>query len=188
MKKLLLFVTIFLFARENPFIPVVTNNSNYKIKKKFFLHKKITLPNDARVLKSFVIYYQTLNGTIKKLEIPIQEEIDWHTPLSISTTKSKLLIKKIDLKFLTLYVKNNQIFLKTDDKIVRSFFLVEPFRFVIDFNGKKNFITISKDTDFYIKKIVLGNHKKFYRMVLYLDGAYKIKIKKRVEGYKIEFQ
>ena len=66
--------------------------------------------------------------------------------------------------------------------------LIKPFRYVIDFQANKNFLTFKKQTNSFIKKIVLGNHNGFYRVVLYLDGTYKASIKKTDEGYLIEFK
>jgi len=62
---LLLLVVILLNARENPFIPVVTNNNKNLIKKTLFKDIKTNLPSDARVLKSVTFTYQTLTGEIK---------------------------------------------------------------------------------------------------------------------------
>jgi len=189
MKKLLfLLLTTVLFARINPFIPAVTNENNNYIKKAMFKQKSFTLPNDTRILKSVIFKYQTLTGTIKSLETPINKEIDWHNPLILSTKTKNISTTKVQISFLNFYIKKHQILIETKNKIIRKFLLVKPFRYVIDFKANKNFLTFSKKTNTFIKKIVLGNHNEFYRVVLYLDGTYKISIKNEQKGYLVEFR
>jgi len=190
MKKILfLLATTFLFARENPFIPVVTNESNRIIQKQQFKSKKILLSSDARVLKSVIIKYQALNGSIKTIEYPINKAIDWHNPLYLSTkiTTNKI-SKKVKIGFLNFYIKKHKLLIQTKDKLIRNFMLIKPFRYVVDFQANKNFLTFKKQTNSFIKKIVLGNHNGFYRVVFYLDGTYKIKVTKTAEGYLFEFR
>ena len=189
MKKLLfLLIITFIYARQNPFIPAVINENHNIIQKEFFSQKQISLPNDARVLKNITFTYQTLNGSIKQKVFIINKSIDWHNPIIISTNKHQIKPKKIQLLFLNFYIKNHKLLIQTKDKIIRNFTLVKPFRYVIDFRANKNFLTFSKDTNSFIKKIVLGNHNGFYRIVLYLDGAYKIVTKHNNEGYLLEFK
>ena len=190
MKKLLflLIANIVLFARENPFVPVVKNDNKHIVKKEYFSSQKVILPSDARVLKSVTFTYQTLNGSIKQTTFPINKSIDWHNKITISTNQIEIKPKKIALLFLNFYIKKHKLLIQTNDKIIRQFALIKPFRYVIDFKANKNFLTYSKNTDTFIKKIVLGNHNGFYRVVLYLDGTYKIKIKHNNEGYLIEFR
>jgi len=189
MKKILfLLVAIYAFARVNPFIPVVTNESNRIIKQTQFKSKKLTLPSDARILKSVIIKYQALNGSIKEIEFPINKAIDWHNPLFLSTQKINFPTQKIKIAFLNFYIKKHKLLITTQDKLIRQFMLVKPFRYVIDFKADKNFLTFTKKTNSFIKKIVLGNHNGFYRIVLYLDGTYKVNTKKTDEGYLFEFR
>jgi len=188
LRILLLFVAILLFARENPFVPVVTNN-NKVIKKSYFKQTKIHLPDDARVIKTIIIRYQTLNGSIKDFKVNINKEIDWHNPIYISTKiiKHKEISTKVG--FLKFDIDKHKLFIYTTNPIIRSFFLVEPFRFVIDFKANKDFLTYRKNIqNAFIKKITIGNHEGFYRVVLYLDGKYNTNIKKQSEGYLIEFK
>jgi len=188
MKVLFLLLTTLLFARENPFIPVVTNENNNIIKKTIFKSKTITLPNDARVIKSVIFKYQALNGSIKEIEYPINKAVDWHNPITIYSKLKTPPTLQVKLLFLNFYIKKHKLFIQTKDKIIRSFILVKPFRFVCDFRANKNFLTDTKTTDTFIKQIVIGNHKDFYRVVLYLDGAYKTTIKNTEEGYLIDFK
>jgi hypothetical protein len=189
MKKLLFFLVItFSFARVNPFIPVVTNENNNLVKKDFFKSTKLQLPSDARILKSIIIKYQALNGSIKQIEFPINKAIDWHNPIYVSTKPHQIQPTKIKVGFLNFYIQKHKILIQTSNPLIRHFMLVKPFRYVLDFKANKNFLTYSKTTDTFIKKIVLGNHAGFYRVVLYLDGTYKTNIKKTDEGYLVEFK
>jgi hypothetical protein len=72
--------------------------------------------------------------------------------------------------------------------MIRHFVLVEPFRVVFDFKANRNFLTYNKQLNSFIKKIVIGNHDGFYRVVLYTDGVYKPIIKKVDKGYLIDFK
>ncbi len=99
MKKTILFtiLSVFLFARENPFVPA-------EIIKKFeeatnetktyppFSSKEISLPSSARVLKEIVIKYQNVDGSESLKKISINESIDWHKPLVIAQ-KEEILFK-----------------------------------------------------------------------------------------------
>jgi len=184
----LLVLTTLVFARENPFIPVVTNENNNLIKKEYFSQKTIQLPNDARIIKSITFKYQTLTGSIKEIAYPINKAIDWHNPIIIKTKQKTISPKKIKVGFLNFYIKKHKVLIQTQNKLLRNFMLIKPFRYVIDFQANKNFLTFKKQTNSFIKKIVLGNHNSFYRVVLYLDGTYKASIKKTDEGYLIEFK
>jgi hypothetical protein len=188
MRILFLLLTTLLFARENPFVPVVTNKNKNIIKKNYFTSTKINLPSDARVLKTIIFKYQTLTGSIKELKIPINQAIDWHNPMIVYTKHKNISTKKIKIGFLSLYIKKHKLLIFTKDKLIRNFLLVKPFRYVLDFKADKNFLTYTKKTDSFIKKIVLGNHSRFYRVVLYLDGTYKTNITDTPEGYLIEFK
>jgi hypothetical protein len=189
MKKILfLLISVFAFARVNPFIPVITNENNHTLKKSTFQSKKLSLPSDARVLKSIIIKYQALNGSIKTITYPINKYIDWHDPLYVSTQIKKFNPIELKVGFLTFYIQQHKTLIQTNNKIIRHFMLVRPFRYVIDFRANKNFLTFSKTSNSFIKKIVLGNHRGFYRVVLYLDGTYKVHITKTAEGYLVVFK
>ena len=188
MRLLFLLLTTILFARENPFKPVVTNENGEIIKKEMFSSKKIQLPNDARTIKSIIFKYQALNGSIKTIEYPINKAIDWHNPILISTQTKKTISLKVRVLFLNFYIQKHKLFIQTNNKIIRHFILVKPFRYVIDIKANKNFLTGEKKINSFIKKIVLGNHHGFYRIVLYLDGRYKTIIKNNAEGYLVEFK
>jgi len=189
MRYLLLFVTTLLFGRINPFVPVVTNNNKTIIKKSYFSSKKLTLPNDIRVLKKIKIEYQTLSGAIKEVVFPVDKAVDWHNPILVKSISKKLKSQQIKVSFLNFDIYNQKVKLFTKDKIIRKFLLVEPFRFVVDFKADKNFLSYTKKlNNSFIKKIAIGNHSGFYRVVFYLDAKYKTDVKKIDKGYLIEFK
>ena len=192
MKTLFLYIMLsfsLLFGRENPFTPMVVNKNSVLIKKTLFKEKKFQLPSDARVLKSVIFEYQSLNGSIKKITFPIEKEVDWHNPLLLQSLKKVMPKKYIKVGFLKFFIDNKSVTIFTNEKILRNFLLVAPFRYVIDFQAEKNFLSYSKTIkDSFVKAIKIGNHSSFYRVVLFLDGEYKSKIKKIQKGYKIEFK
>ena len=80
-----------LAARENPFKPIIDNTvlpvtSNSVEKAPPFEEVKVQLPADARVLTSVAIYYQSIDGSIKKEIVAIDRSIDWHDPILITQT------------------------------------------------------------------------------------------------------
>jgi len=95
---------------------------------------------------------------------------------------------KIKVAFLNFYIDKYKLLIDTTDTMIRHFVLVKPFRVIFDFKANKSFLTYTKKTNTFIKKIVIGNHSGFYRVVLYTDGVYKPIIKKTAEGYLVEFR
>jgi len=183
----LLLIT-YLSGRENPFIPVINNENRVIVKKNKFESASTMLPSDARVLKSVTFTYQTLTGSILTKTININQEIDWHSPIYVYQNKINIKPQKIKVGFLNFYIKKHKVFIETNDKLIRIFVLVKPFRFVLDFKSNRDFLTYRKSVNSFIKKIVIGNHSDFYRVVLYADGVYKPILKKIVEGYLIDFK
>lgn len=87
---LVLFFSVFLIARENPFIPSGEMDedkikaTNIKPLIEDFEKKRINLPNSARILKYITIGYQTIDGSIKEKKVLVNENIDWHDDLILS--------------------------------------------------------------------------------------------------------
>ncbi|HIQ51550.1 MAG TPA: AMIN domain-containing protein [Nautiliaceae bacterium] len=191
MKKILyLFIFTFLFGRINPFEPVVTPSKQNMISPEYFKDTKVYLPDDARVLKKIVFVYQNVNGDIKQKEVKIDKYIDFHKPIYISHSPKKFKIKRLTfLDLFTMYIKDKKILIETNDKLIRHFFLVDPFRIVLDFKREADFLTIKRALkNHFIKKIVVGNHKGYYRVVIYFDAKYLYKLTKLKEGIKIELR
>ena len=190
MKKILfLLIPFLLFARINPFEPVITPE-NTKIKnKQYFKEVKVYLSSDARVLKKVILVYQTLNSDIKEKVVNIDKAIDFHSPIIISHMKKNFPIKVLYFPVFKLYIKNKKLFFATKDKLIRSFFLAKPFRLVLDFKRKVDFLTIQRNIkNSFVKKIVIGAHSDFYRVVVYFDAKYSYKIKKDINGVLVEIR
>ena len=190
MKFIFLLIPFILFARINPFEPVLTPSEGNFIKSSFFKKAKVKLPNNARILKKIIFVYETLDSNIKQKEVKINKNIDFHYPFIIFQKKEKFQIKTLNFPVFKMYIKNYKIFIKTKNTLIRNFFLAEPFRLVLDFkSGNLNFLTISKLIKHsFVKKVVLGAHSGFYRIVVYFDAKYTYKIKKDPEGILIELK
>jgi len=205
---LILFLLTALDARENPFFPVdsseeisVTTNQINTIPP--LKRASIELPSTARVLESVTIRYKNLDGSIATKSVEIKEGVDWHLPLFISqsycsndskTTKSQVKTLKVkqekalevlNLDFIRFVVTGNQIKIITKDKLLRDFLLIKPHRIVCDFKRDidiRSYITkLPKGLVF--KRIRIGAHKGYYRVVVELDGYYTYRLKKENSAY-----
>ena len=191
MKKLLfLFILTFLYARINPFEPVVKPQNTIVINPTYFKETKVDLPSDARILKEVIFVYQSVSGDIKEKKVKINKHIDFHKPIYISHTPKTFPLRELNfLDLFKMYIKNKKILINTKDKLIRHFFLVKPFRIVLDFKKDADFLTIKKNLkNSIVKKVVVGNHTGYYRVVIYFDAKYMYKITKTDEGVKIELQ
>ncbi len=88
MRHLVFFISLLSLAlgRENPFMATNMNENtveatNIKHEYEAFEKKEINLPNNARVIKSITIDYQTLDGSIEKKKLKVDRRFDWHDPL-----------------------------------------------------------------------------------------------------------
>jgi len=188
-RAIFLLIPVFLMARINPFEPVINPEKTLILKPYYFKNKKVYLPRDSRILKKIIFVYQTLSGDIKQKEIEINKNIDFHKPIIISHNVKKFPEKIINFSVCKIYIKNKKIFIETKNKLLRYFFLAKPFRIVLDFKKSVDFSTIKKNLqNSFIKKIVIGAHSKFYRIVIYFDAKYAYKIKKDINGVLIELR
>ena len=123
----LLILTIFLFGRENPFLP-------------------------------------TKKGDIK----PVQFKI------------AKFEIPQIKpFKWISFEIDKNIIKIFTRDKLKKVFTVDNPYKLVLDFRSKRGFLTKKIDIkNSYIKNIVIGSHKNYYRVAITLKQKYRYKIDK----------
>ncbi len=195
-------------ARENPFKPVIDDtvlpiSSNQVKKAPPFKSVKVSLPNDARVLTSVAIYYQSIDGSIKKRVVPVDRSIDWHRPLLISqavqhkgsastpekdgtkVSKKESAQKRLKpLPFLEIEIGKKRLRIVTKDKKIRSFHLSNPFKVAIDFKRRAGFLTkhIAIDTAPF-KSLDIGNHNGYYRVVVTLDAPYRYEIIRTDDGY-----
>ena len=199
-------------ARENPFFPAkgerdmpYTSNKDRTLPP--LQRATLSLPSQARIIQKVTVEYKCLDGSIEQKSIELQNSVDWHLPIFISQsyvkteaenkpeikhltkkpkrTKKKNSFKKIaSFQYGNFYASSKTLKIVTNDKILRKFMLVDPHRIVIDFNRDTSLKTYTKQNKNSIfKKIRIGNHSKYYRVVIELDGEYRYKMKKIPNGY-----
>jgi len=203
---IILMLLLSLNARENPFFAVkgekdITISSNKNNDKVPLKRATITLPSEARILKKVTVEYKNLDGSINKKSIELDNSVDWHLPIFISQNyneskpynsikQQKIKNKKQNyqkiaaIKYAKFYCLDKNLKILTKDKMIRVFQLVNPSRIVIDFkrdSTMKSYSSITKKQVF--KKIRIGNHNGYYRVVIELDGLYKYEKTKIVDGY-----
>jgi len=209
---LLFALTYSLIARENPFFPLnsdldipLTTNQTQSVPK--LKRAALSLPSTARQIESVTVKYKNLDGSIDTKSIELQNCIDWHIPIFISQnynlssekeskkkTQPVVKLKKktkftkfTSLKFISFYTNEKVMKIKTKDEMIRSFLLTKPHRIVCDFKRAtdiRSFEKISSKKRIF-KKINIGTHSGYYRVVIELDGFYKYSIKKSTDGYII---
>jgi len=202
MKRIIIVLTIFslaLIARDNPFKPVVSNATmgkatNIAQQYKPLKIEKFKLPTPSRVIKKVKFEILNVDGSVSESSFAIDKKIDWHKDIILSNmpilTDNK--IKKTEpkllkpFKFLSVLIDGNKLLLKTDDSMIRELFFAKPYKIAVDFKRNVSFYTkiIKLKTPPFVK-IIIGNHGKFYRVVIRLDGKYRYKIKKNSNGYLI---
>ncbi len=196
---ILLFTMISLFGRDNPFFPADPNekqmiSSNKVDTLKPFTTQQISLPNSARAVKAIIVRYQNLDGSISNAQLDLNNAIDWHEPFVITqkqtnempSLKNKELVKTVGSKFISFTPNEKSMKIVTKDKLIRSFMLSSPQRIVIDFSRDTSF----KPKEFVINqapynKIRMGNHDKYYRVVIELDGQYRYKLQTSKEDHTV---
>ena len=91
---LFLSFVVILEARENPFETqmspqIVGQTTQIKDERTDFQTASITLPSSARILKSASVTFQNLDGSISEEIIGIEQNVDWHLPLILSSQKKE---------------------------------------------------------------------------------------------------
>jgi len=141
-------LSVALFARENPFVPLKSSKdigeaTSIKDTRKEFVAQSITLPSSARILKSMELHYQNLDGSIESKVVLIDKNIDWHDELVLQKLQDKPVMQepmpsisdeeeqseaKIEIKKsvnfqnrLTIDFIENNLWIKTKDKKLRDF-------------------------------------------------------------------
>ena len=211
MIKVLLVLPIFLLilnARENPFFATkgeqgITYSSNENRTKQPLKRAAISLPSQARILKKVTVEYKTLNGSIEKRTITLDNTVDWHLPIFVSQSFSreqkneksikkvktkKLKYKKIaSIKEVSFFSSGKSLKIISKDKVLRNFLLVNPHRLVIDFNRDSSMKSYTqKISKSRFKQIKIGNHDKYYRAVIELDGHYRYQLENLSNGYLLK--
>jgi hypothetical protein len=203
MKKsviLLILCSLALIARDNPFKPVVSNSSMGKATNvdngyKPLKIEKFKLPSSSRVIKNVKFEILNVDGSISEASFAIDKKVDWHQDIILSNmpivtaNKPKKIEPKLlkPFKFLSVLIDKNKLLLKTNDPLIRELFFAKPYKIAIDLKRDVSFYTkIIKLKNLPFVKVVIGNHGKFYRVVMQLDGKYRYKIKKNSNGYLVE--
>ena len=202
----ILLLLTFIEARENPFFPTegekdITYTSNDNTSLSPLKRSTITLPTYARVIESVTINYKNLDGSQESKTLELGNSIDWHLPVFISQSygpmaqtsmkvKSKKKFKKIaSTPQLSFFSSEKTLQIKTNDKVIRDFLLVKPHRIVLDFDKDTNLKSFIKSNPKNIfSKIRVGNHDKYYRVVIELDGYYRYSMKKSSFGYTLNLK
>jgi hypothetical protein len=196
---LLFIMLIPLFGRDNPFFPsdptkrqVTTTNRIESLKP--FTPQTLSLPNSARAVKKISITYLNLDGSISIEELELNNAIDWHEPFVVSQKspkkkdikKTQTKKKAIDVQFIQFVPADKSMKIETKDKMLRNFMLTSPHRIVLDFSRDTSFKPKSFDvSEIPFKQIRMGNHDKYYRVVIELDGAYNYKLQASKDSYTI---
>lgn len=199
-----LFFTSLSFARENPFVPIVSPEGGFSAKEatnieSTFSKEIIQLPSSARKLVKVTVEFQNIDGSIDKMEKTIDREIDWHYPVLITQTTNKNIkitpkttkqSKKIKaLNFISFEIENNILKIYTKDRVLRDFAITAPSKIVIDFNSNRSFNTKIVPTNMAIfKDIAIGNHKGFYRVAIELDGVYRYALTLKDYGVEVRVE
>lgn len=199
---LLLLTFTLLDARENPFFPAtgeldVPLSTNQKESLQPLKRVTITLPSSARVIESVTVKYKNIDGSVVSKTEKIEQSVDWHLPLFLSQNyndgtpiQKKKVVKKsykklLTLKFISIYESSNALKISTKDGMIRDFLLVKPHRIVCDFKREIDIRSFEKafGKKSIVKRIKIGNHSGYYRVVIELDGYYNYKIKKQGSNY-----
>lgn len=203
---MLMIATLSLMARENPFETVeyskTTGKATYKKDtRENFTQSKVMLPSSARILKSVELHYQNLDGSIKSQTVAIDKKIDWHdelilkktkdidsyTPIEIEIPTNKIKEQKKVINFkdiVSFEIDSNSLLVKTNDKKIRNFLVTNPYKIVIDFEKEISFYSkIYELKTKKFRKIAIGKHEGYYRVVIELDGQYLYNLEKVDEGY-----
>lgn len=85
-----LVIAVMIEARENPFESSLSpenvgQTTQIKDERTDFSTTKITLPSSARILKSATVTFQNLDGSISEEVVAIEQNVDWHLPLILSS-------------------------------------------------------------------------------------------------------
>ena len=193
-------------ARENPFFPAkgseTPNYSTNRVEKpQPFDRLVIRLPDTARILKSVTLTCENLDGSLTTKEIPVDKAIDWHDRIVVIPQKKLFDGVKNEKKvtrpayrriakmpFISLYAHDRQLKIVTRDRLLRDFKLVKPDRIVLDFKRDADFLTYRFKGSIPFKKITIGNHSGYYRVVIELDGRYIYHIRPYTQGYMLTLE
>lgn len=187
-----------LIARDNPFFAAdetkkekITSNCPDNLPQLGSVN--YSLPDQARILKEVTFTIQNLDGSIETRKIEVDQGIDWHKALTISQTKNSTNPHttadgsgSADFGFIRFDSKGKRLSVKTSDTLMRHFVLSNPNRIVLDFKNSSVFKITQKalGASPYVN-VVVGNHGKFMRATITLDGRYSYTLNKTGEFISI---
>jgi len=183
-----------LIARENPFFATDDAKkdkitSNVPDNRPQLGSVNYTLPDQARILKEVTFTIQNLDGSIESRKIQVDQSIDWHKSLTISQTNSAPTARSntessssADFGFIRFDTKGKRLAIKTQNLLMRHFMLSDPNRIVLDFKSDAVFNATQKPLKAspYVN-VAVGNHGKFIRATVMLDGRYSYILNKTGE-------
>lgn len=183
-----------LMARENPFFATDTAKnekitSNVPDSRPQLSSVNYTLPDQARILKEVTFTIQNLDGSIETRKMQIDKSVDWHKSLTVSqnnsipTTHSNTeSASSADFGFIRFDTKGKRLAIKTQNLLIRHFVLSDPNRIVLDFKSDAVFNASQKQLSAspYVN-VSVGNHGKFIRATIMLDGRYSYVLNKTGE-------
>ena len=152
----LLLMFSFLYARENPFVPVETSVKDTE-------GSSAVIPSAGE----------------KKVQAPIPSA---ENSAKVQTSESKPEI--INFQHIRFLVQSERIRIETKDKLIKDFTIANPTRFILDFKSEADFPTRSRTLNTPpFKGLRMGVHKGFYRVVIELDGKSTYTITPYKYGY-----
>lgn len=174
-----------LIARENPFFATDAAikdkiTSNTPDSRPQLSSANYTLPDQARILKEVTFTIQNLDGSLETHKMQVDKSIDWHKSLTVTQTNSAPTAhsntesaSSADFGFIRFDTKGKRLAIKTQNLLIRHFVLSDPNRIVLDFKSDAVFNASQKalSASPYVN-VTVGNHGKFIRATIVLDGRY----------------
>ncbi|BDQ29187.1 AMIN domain-containing protein [Helicobacter ailurogastricus] len=173
-----------LIAREDPFEPS-KNAKRMGLGDEvpdYFRYVNVNLPSTARVLTKVTLTYKNLDASTHTQSMDVNQRIDWHYPIKVTQQAAILgqedkIFRIADYDF---WIHENKLYLRTSDKIQRSFILINPYRIVIDTDrDEKDFRQQVEVHEKYVNNISIETHDRFYRYFIVLDGQYQYKVEQK---------
>ncbi|ARQ96868.1 AMIN domain-containing protein [Campylobacter lanienae] len=107
-------------------------------------------------------------------------------PLSVPPKIEPPLDSVSFMDFIKFDIFNSKIEIINQDRLIRDFIINKPDKIVMDFHKNSEFntqtIRVYKGP---LKKITIGAHKDYYRVVLFLDGNYHYGLRQSGNGYTL---
>ena len=143
----------------------------------FDWHDDIIISSQSPVTNETTTDEQTKEATAKKAA---------PKPLSVPPRIEPPLDSVSFMDFIKFDIFNSKIEIINQDRLIRDFIINKPDKIVMDFNKNSEFntqtIKVHKGP---LKKITIGAHKGYYRVVLFLDGNYHYGLRQSGNGYTL---